>query len=109
MEELLGGSSHAAPGITPGACELRLPPMAKSALRRHHRARVIARRRFIVRNVWYSGYSGPEGRLSFSEAYADCPGVLDKHNLVCSCGICRRPKWRNERAAQCWRWDGVGE
>lgn len=83
--------------------------MAKSALRRHHRARVIARRRFIVRNVWYSGFGGPEGSRSFGEAYAERPGFLDKHNLVCSCGVCRRPKWRRERAAQAWHWDGATE
>lgn len=77
--------------------------MAKSAQRRHQRARHIAARRFIVRNVWYSGFGGPFGSAPF-EPYADRPGLLDKHNLVCSCGVCRRPKWRDARPR--WRWDG---
>lgn len=71
--------------------------MAVSARRRQQRTRVIRRRLSIVRH-WSSRYWN-----SFFEDSAWTPrsfwppdaGRFDKHNLVCSCGICRGPKYRD--------------
>lgn len=51
--------------------------------RRHHRDRVIEKRKGIIANAW--------GRdvLGFKE------GQLSKHNLVCSCPMCRDEKYRD--------------
>ena len=70
--------------------------MAKNARRRADRARVIAARRFIVRNIfagtWEIGAAG--GGQQVFEIFP-VSGRLDRHNLVCSCGICRDQKYRD--------------
>ena len=58
--------------------------------RRHHRARLIRRRMWIVRQAWGMTY------------WPDHPGRLAKFNLKCTCGMCSdrtwsRPQNRRER------------
>lgn len=54
------------------------------ALRRHHRARIIAKRLGIRRHIW------------FIETEIDkcVPGELAKYNMVCSCWLCAGDKPR---------------
>lgn len=55
---------------------------AQRSIRRHHRARVIARRIFIRRHIW----------LVPPEHDRDHPGRYAKYNMVCSCWMCTYDK-----------------
>lgn len=63
------------------------------AERRHHRARLIRRRMFIIKNAW--GDYGPE-------SWPRHPGTLAKYNLCCSCWMCKacRESARQPRRAE---------
>lgn len=63
------------------------------AERRHHRERVIARRLRIVRDEWAGNHP-----------WLGSPGRFAKYNLVCSCGMCRDRKARQDRPAETRRW-----
>lgn len=80
-----------------GACPAcgwrsRRPAWMRS-LRRHHRRRVIKRRMFIRRYIWGIRKFGLD---------TVAPGKFAKHNLACSCWMCRwekkngieKPKYR---------------
>lgn len=62
--------------------------MRSEDMRRHHRRRVIARRVAVIRQAWRRNVLGwHEGQLS-------------KHNLVCSCPMCRDEKYRDHDRAR---------
>ena len=61
------------------------------AQRRHHRARVIARRLSIVKYAWRLFYTGPWWAKT---------GRLGKYNLACGCWACVDPKYRETRARE---------
>ena len=81
---------------------------AQRAYRRHHRARVIARRLRIVA-VWDA---------TVEDKWRPVPGRFAKFNLACGCGLCteadrrraEKRERRRERRYECkqmatWVWD----
>lgn len=54
----------------------------RRALRRHHRQRVISKRIRVRRSIW-SMEAGTEPRA---------PGHFAKHNMACSCYLCKGNK-----------------
>lgn len=68
--------------------------VARSAeLKRHHRERVIRKRVDIARNIWHAGDTEQDGKI-VGYAY----NALAKHNLVCSCWMCRGPRYSRDAA-----------
>lgn len=63
-----------------------------------HRRRCIARRLRLVRRIF--GMSPRE----FAEWAGKYAGRLSKWNLVCSCLLCRDPKYRQGRTREKRRW-----
>ena len=66
---------------------------------RHHRERVIAKRLSILRNAWRVRPGEDDGARIYGWHY----GELGKHNLVCSCPMCKRPRYERHRD----RWDDL--
>lgn len=76
-------------------------------MKRHDRAHVIfQRRRYIrrrlalVRQVFFQGMS----REEHEEWLRKNAGRLSKWNLVCSCTLCRDPKYRERRGREKEHW-----
>lgn len=67
--------------VCPVCKQRALHQKEKSALKRHHRQRVIRRRTNIIRYSW---------RLPNSSYF--CAGRMDKHNLSCNCWMCKGEK-----------------
>jgi hypothetical protein len=67
------------------------------AERRHHRARVIARRRFVFNYIWNSGSSNVGRRSNPLDRFffADSPhwGQYAKWNMNCGAAICHAEKY----------------
>lgn len=63
-----------------------------------HRRRCIARRLKLARRIF--GMSSCE----FAEWIRKHAGQLSKWNLVCSCSLCRDPKYREDRTREKRRW-----
>lgn len=69
--------------------------MRTAAERRHHRERVIAKRRYIVANAWSGGIAG--------SIYEQQPGRLAKHNLNCGCWMCQLNQTKRPVPSFDWR------
>jgi len=67
------------------------------AERRHHRARVIARRRFVHNHVWNAGSFDwqRQSDLLYSSFFADLPlwGQYAKWNMNCGSTMCHAEKY----------------
>lgn len=66
-------------------------------VRRHHRARVIARRTRIVRACMTMPGDDPYYRRN-----GRGDGIFAKFNLVCSCPMCRERKYRDAPRQKTW-------
>lgn len=76
-------------------------------MKRHDRAHVIfqreryiRRRLALARQIFFQGVSGEE----YEEWLRRNAGRLSKWNLVCSCPLCRDPKYREGRVKEKKQW-----
>lgn len=65
------------------------------AERRHQRARVIARRRFVYLHIWYSRIQERTNPLdrSYLDGWEPRWGKYAKWNLGCGCKLCHEDKY----------------
>ncbi|MEG6523632.1 hypothetical protein [Desulfotomaculum sp. 1211_IL3151] len=62
---------------------------------REQRQRTIKRRLFLAKHTRFTSKEAWENRSQVG--WWSNPGRLSKYNLVCSCGMCRDTKYRDER------------
>ncbi|SHE96621.1 hypothetical protein SAMN02745218_01160 [Desulfofundulus australicus DSM 11792] len=79
--------------------------MGVVAVKRHDRAHIVFhRRRYLARRLKLARQIFGMFLHDFAEWTEKYAGRLSKWNLVCSCWLCRDPKYREGRAKEKRRW-----